>query len=101
MRLQSMSLSQDRLVLSMSEASGSIWALHDVDKYLLLLLVLSNERLGTVLPRWDVLRGSCEGFQLSRKSSAPEHMAQSGEWLNAGPLAGSDNVPNTAAVSPL
>jgi WD40-like Beta Propeller Repeat len=29
---QSLSLSQDRLVLSMSETSGSIWALQDVDK---------------------------------------------------------------------
>jgi Tol biopolymer transport system component len=32
MSWQSMSLSQGRLVLSMSEASGSVWALHDVDK---------------------------------------------------------------------
>jgi dipeptidyl aminopeptidase/acylaminoacyl peptidase len=32
MSWQSLSLSQDRLVLSMSETSGSIWALHDVDK---------------------------------------------------------------------
>ena len=32
MSWQSMSLSQDRLVLSMTEASGSLWALHDVDK---------------------------------------------------------------------
>jgi Tol biopolymer transport system component/DNA-binding winged helix-turn-helix (wHTH) protein len=29
---QSLSLSQDRLVFSMKESSGSLWALHDVDK---------------------------------------------------------------------
>jgi Tol biopolymer transport system component/DNA-binding winged helix-turn-helix (wHTH) protein len=32
MSRQSISVSQDRLVLSMSEASGSLWELHDVDK---------------------------------------------------------------------
>src|SRR3954451_21351728 len=46
---------------------------------------------------------SCDGGAHSAGTCrhAPEHMTRPDEWLNAAPIAGSDNLRNTAAVSAL